>query len=82
MPANVTSIVVIVSGAQGTAIVSGTSSSLAGGLGGTITATLNVTPGQTWFVNVGGGALSPGLIAGGYGGGGQGGKLLKILTER
>jgi gliding motility-associated-like protein len=61
VPAGVTSLTVITEGGQG----GGTG----GGLGATVTGTINVTPGQTLQVVVGGQGNCPGA---GYGGGGAG----------
>jgi len=65
VPAGVTSITVEALGAQG-----GSAGAVAGGLGGSATATLAVTPGEQLQVNVGGQGGSP---AGGCNGGGGGG---------
>ncbi len=75
VPAGITQITVDMSGAQG-----GNSQSFdAGGLGGRVQATLNVTPGQTLNIFVGGQGTNVGgtgvdmTAAGGFNGGGTGG---------
>ncbi len=75
VPPGITQITVDMSGAQG-----GNSQSFnAGGLGGRVQATLNVTPGQTLNIFVGGqgqntgGSIADMTAAGGFNGGGTGG---------
>ncbi|HEY3034606.1 MAG TPA: hypothetical protein VGJ54_08110 [Streptosporangiaceae bacterium] len=69
VPAGVTSVTVDAFGAQG-----GEAAGVKGGLGGEATATLAVTPGATYQINVGGyGGSDQMRAAGGYNGGGAGG---------
>jgi PKD-like domain/Secretion system C-terminal sorting domain/Glycine rich protein/HYR domain len=68
VPAGVTSVNIQAFGAQGNANASGVSM---GGLGGSATGTLAVTPGETLWINVGGGGVTS--ITGGFNGGGNAG---------
>ncbi len=71
VPAGVTSVVVRATGASGGV---STASTAAPGQGAVVTATLAVTPGQVYTVNVGGVggfSTSPPGVAGGYNGGGS-----------
>ena len=67
VPAGVTSINVQAFGAQGNSNALG----VAGGLGGSATGTLAVTPGSTLYINVGGGGIVS--ATGGFNGGGNAG---------
>jgi hypothetical protein len=72
VPAGVTQLSIVVTGAAGGSVPS---PGAAGGSAGTITGTLNVTPGQTLYIEVGGtgGAGGSTIGLGGFNGGGTGG---------
>jgi hypothetical protein len=67
VPANISQVTIEAWGAQGN---TNTAAAIAGGLGGYSTGDLAVTPGETLYVYVGGGAVTG--TAGGYNGGGNG----------
>jgi hypothetical protein len=75
VPSGVTSVNIQAFGAQGNANAAGVSF---GGLGGSATGTLAVTPGETLFINVGGGGATG--ATGGFNGGGNGGTTGTCLT--
>ena len=74
VPVKVNSITISAWGAQGQSNALG----VAGGLGGFATGILAVTPGETLFVNVGGGEFVSAL--GGFNGGGNAGTSLSLLS--
>ena len=71
VPCGITSVVVAAYGGQGANAQDRLSTAHAGGLGGTATGTLTVTPGETLYVNVGGQGNTNG--SGGFNGGASGG---------
>ncbi|MFN8114290.1 MAG: glycine-rich protein [Solirubrobacterales bacterium] len=74
VPAGVDSATFTVVGARG-----GASASSDGGLGGLVTATLSVTPGETLKVTVGGAGADTPAIAGGFNGGGLAGSQTCVI---
>ena len=77
VPSGVTSVNITAFGAQGNANAAGVSM---GGLGGSASGTLAVTPGETLFINVGGGGITS--VTGGFNGGGNGGSTGTCLNAR
>ncbi len=75
VPAGVTSINIQAFGGQGNANAAGTA---VGGLGGSASGTLAVTPGETLNIYVGGGGATG--VTGGFNGGGNGGTTGTCLT--
>ena len=73
VPSGITSLTVSAFGAQGSSVPTFVRGSARGGLGGSVTATLAVTPGETLGLNVGGLSPSSNPGAAAFNGGGPGG---------